>query len=204
MALGFQPYTSLSGAQFQPLARELGLARYNLLAVSDDSVNYEDLFGSREVDFVVHDGTLTLSAPTCVQNEDPMVCVVEGDLIVEGPLVIRDLDLYVPLWIKGSLIARDLLLSYDAQVFIEGDLRLTGNLVTYGTDATHLVVHGEAQVGAWLRPSHRGAIYLPASMPEPIEGDALAARLAPTLEPRENLAKALCERVLAGQPLLRD
>lgn len=156
-----------------------------------------------EVTFGVHEGTLTLSGPTYVANEDPMVCVIEGDLIVEGPLVIRD-DLYVPLWIKGSLIARDLLLSADAQVFIEGDLKLTGNLVTDGTDATHLVVHGEAQVGAWLRPSHRGAIYLPESVPAPIEGDALAARLAPTLVPRGNLRLALCEHVLAGQPLLRD
>ncbi|MCY1056185.1 hypothetical protein [Nannocystis sp. SCPEA4] len=204
MAFEPRPYTTLPSARFQPLARELGLARYNLLEVSDDSVNYEDLFGSREVDFVVHDGALTLSGPTYVRNEDPMVCVIEGDLIVDGPLVIRDLDLYVPLWIKGSLIARDLVLSLDAQVFIEGDLKLTGNLVTYGTDATHLVVHGEAQVGAWLRPSHRGAIYLPASMPDPLEGDALAARLAPTLDPRGNLPLTLCEHVLAGQPLLRD
>ena len=199
-----QPFTSLPAARFQPLARELGLARYDLLAVSDDSVNYEDLFGGNEVGFVVHDGTLALSGPTYVCNQEPMVCVIEGDLIVDGPLVIRDLDLYVPLWIKGSLRARELVLSHDAQVFIEGDLKLTGNLVTYGTDATHLVVHGEAQVGAWLRPSHRGAIYLPASMPDPIEGEALAARLAPTLDPRGNLALSLCEHVLAGQPLLRD
>ncbi|MCY1023410.1 hypothetical protein [Pyxidicoccus sp. MSG2] len=204
MALTPQPYPSLPGARFQPLARELGFARYNLLDVSYDSVNYEDLFGGRDVDFVVHEGTLTLSGPIYVQNEDPMVCVVEGDLIVDGPLVIRDLDLYVPLWIKGSLLARDLLLSLDAQVFIEGDLKLTGNLVTYGTDATHLVVHGEAQVGAWLRPGHRGALYLPASIPDPIEGEALAVRLAPTLDPRGNLPLTLCEHILAGQPLLRD
>ncbi|MFP2928261.1 hypothetical protein ACLESO_24295 [Pyxidicoccus sp. 3LG] len=204
MSLQAQPYTTLSGARFQPLATELGLERYNLLEVSDDSVDYEDLFGGNELAFVVHDGTLTLSGPTYVHNDDPMVCVVEGDLVVEGPLVIRDLDLYVPLWIKGSLIAHDLLLSADAQVFIEGDLKLTGNLVTDGTDATHLVVRGEAQVGAWLRPSHRGAIYLPASIPDPIEGDALAARLASTLDPRGNLSLTLCEHVLAGQPLLRD
>ncbi|MCP3141873.1 hypothetical protein [Pyxidicoccus xibeiensis] len=179
------------------------MERYNLLEVSDDSVDYEDLFGGLEVDFVVHEGTLTLSGPAYVRNEDPLVCVIEGDLIVDGPLVIRD-DVYVPLWIKGSLSARDLVLSNDAQVFIEGDLKLTGNLVTYGTDAAHLVVHGEAQVGAWLRPGQRGAIYLPESVPDPLEGDALLARLAPTLDPRKNLPLALCEHVLAGQPLLRD
>ncbi|QSQ18823.1 hypothetical protein JY651_26050 [Pyxidicoccus parkwayensis] len=204
MVLEPQPYTSLPGARFQPLSRELGFERYNLLEVSDDSVNYEDLFGGLEVDFMVHDGTLKLSGPAYVSNEAPMVCVVEGDLIVDGPLVIRDLDIYVPLWIKGSLRARDLVLSYDAQVFIEGDLELTGNLVTSGTDATHLVVHGETRIGAWLRPSHRGAIYLPASTPDPIEGDALTARLAPTLDPRRNFPLSLCEHVLAGQPLLRD
>ncbi|MCY0994736.1 hypothetical protein OV203_46855 [Nannocystis sp. ILAH1] len=69
MALEPQPYTALPGARFQPLARELGLARYNLLAVSDDSVNYEDLFGSREVDFRVHQGTLTLSGPTTCKTK---------------------------------------------------------------------------------------------------------------------------------------
>ncbi|WNG18550.1 hypothetical protein [Cystobacter fuscus] len=199
-----QPYTHLPGARFQPLATALGLERYNLLEVSDDSVNYEDLFGGNEVAFVVHEGTLKLSGPTYVGNVDPMVCVIEGDLIVDGPLVIRDLDLYVPLWIKGSLSARDLLLSADAQVFIEGDLELTGNLITDGTDATHLVVHGEARVGAWLRPGHRGAIYLPASVPDPIEGDTLAARLATTLVSHANRSLTLCEHVLAGQPLLRD
>lgn len=199
-----QPYTTLSGARFQPLERELGFERYDLLEVSDDSVNYEDLFGGQEVDFVVHDGPLTLTGPTFVRNESPGVCVIEGDLVVDGPLVISDLDVYVPLWIKGSLIARDLVLSDDAQVFIEGDLKLTGNLVTHGTDATHLVVHGEAQLGAWLRTSPRGAIYLPESTPEPIEGDALAARLAPTLNPQSGFRQALCEHVLAGRPLLRD
>ncbi|RKH47776.1 hypothetical protein [Corallococcus sicarius] len=204
MSLKPQPYITLPGTRFQPLATELGLERYNLLEVSDDSVNYEDLFGGNEVAFVVHEGKLTLSGPTYVRNEEPMVCVIEGDLIVDGPLVIRDLDLYVPLWVKGSLIARDLLLSADAQVFIEGDLKLTGNLVTDGTDATHLVVHGEAQVGAWLRPGHRGAIYLPASVPDPLEGEALAARLAPTLVQPRNRSLTLCEHVLAGQPLLRD
>jgi hypothetical protein len=199
-----QPYTTLPGARFHPLETELGLERYNLLEVSDDSVDYEDLFGGNEVAFVVHEGTLTPGGPTYVGNEEPMVCVIEGDLIVDGPLVIRDLGLYVPLWIKGSLIARDLLLSDEAQVFIEGDLKLTGNLVTNCTDAAHLVVHGEAEVGAWLRPSHRGAIYLPESVPEPIEGEDLAARLAPTLASPPNRSDALCEHVLAGQPLLRD
>lgn len=199
-----QPYTTLAGARFQPLERELGFERYDLLEVSDDSVNYEDLFGGQEVDFVVHDGTLTLSGPTFVRNESPVVCVIEGDLVVDGPLVISDLGLYVPLWIKGSLIARDLVLTDEAQVFIEGDLKLTGNLVTHGTDATHLVVHGEAQMGAWLRTSLRGAIYLPESTPEPIEGEALAARLAPTLDPDKNFKQTLCEHVLAGRPLLRN
>ncbi|NTX62883.1 hypothetical protein HUA74_19735 [Myxococcus sp. CA051A] len=195
-----QPYTTLTGARFEPLATEVGLERYSLIEVSDDSVNYEDLFGGRDVTFVVHEGTLSLSGPTYVGNEDPMVCVVEGDVIVDGPLVIRDVGVYVPLWIKGSLIASDLLLVHEAQVFIEGDLKLTGNLVTNGTDATHLVVHGEAQVGAWLRPSQRGAIYLPASIPDPIEGDALAARLSPTL----SSSQSWVEHVLAGQRLLRD
>lgn len=204
MHLEPQPYTALAGARFQPLERELGFERYDLLEVSDDSVDYEDLFGGHEVDFVVHDGSLTVSGPTHVRNESPMVCVIEGDLIVDGPLVISDMDLYVPLWIKGSLIARDLVLIADAQVFIEGDLRLTSNLVTHGTDATHLVVHGEAQIGAWLRTSLRGAIYLPASTPEPVEGEALAARLAPTLDPHSDLRQSLCEHVLSGRPLLRD
>ncbi|MBZ4399245.1 hypothetical protein [Myxococcus sp. AS-1-15] len=116
-----QPYTTLPGARFESLAADEGLARYDLLGVSDDSVNYEDLFGGGDVNFVVHEGTLSLRGPTYVGNEDPLVCVVEGDVIVDGPLVIRDVGVYVPLWIKGSLIARDLLLSDESQVFIEGD-----------------------------------------------------------------------------------
>ncbi|MFP2907001.1 hypothetical protein ACLESD_18540 [Pyxidicoccus sp. 3LFB2] len=199
-----QPYITLAGARFQPLERELGFEHYNLLEVSDGSVDYEDLFGGQEVDFLVHDGTLTLSGPAYVRNESPAVCVIEGDLRIDGPLVISDLGLYVPLWVKGSLYARELLLSDEAQVFIEGDLELTGNLVTLCTDAAHLVVHGEARMGAWLRPSQRGAIYLPASTPEPLEGDALAARLAPTVDARGGLRQTLCEHVLAGRPLLRE
>jgi uncharacterized protein (DUF736 family) len=199
-----EPYTSLAAARFTPLANELGLERYDLLAVSDDSVNYEDLFGGDEVAFFVHQGPLTLDGPTYIRNKDPMVCIVEGDVIVDGPLAIRDFDLYVPLWIKGSLIARDLAVGADAQVFIEGDLKLTGNLVTYGNDATHLVVHGEAQVGAWLRPSQRGAIYLPESIAAPLEGEALDARLVPTLAAPTTSPQTWCEHVVNGQPLLRD
>ncbi|WP_426748596.1 hypothetical protein VZQ01_19185 [Myxococcus faecalis] len=200
MATKPQPYTTLPGARFEPLATEEGLERYDLLEVSDDSVNYEDLFGGGDVNFVVHEGTLSLRGPTYVGNEYPLVCVVEGDLIVDGPLVIRDVGVYVPLWIKGSLIARDLLMSDESQVFIEGDLKLTGNLVTNVTDAAHLVVHGEVQVGAWLRPSQRGAVYLPESMPDPIEGDALKEKRVPTL----SSSQSWVEHVLSGQRLLRD
>ncbi|MCP3063326.1 hypothetical protein LXT21_31560 [Myxococcus sp. K38C18041901] len=200
MSLKPQPYTTLPGARFQPLDTEEGLERYDLLEVSDDSVDYADLFGGGDVNFVVHEGSLSLSGPTSVQNEEQRVCVIEGDLIVDGPLVIHDVDVYVPLWIKGSLIARDLLLVDDAQVFIEGDLKLSGNLVTEVTDAAHLVVHGEAKIGAWLRPSERGAIYLPESVPDPIEGDALKARLVPTL----NSSQSWSEHVLEGKRLLRD
>lgn len=198
-----QPYLSLPGAKFHSLPTEEGLERYDLLEVSDDSVNYEDLFGGDDVSFFVHDGALTLRGPLQVTNEEPAVCVIEGDLVVEGSLVICDWDRYVPLWIKGSLTAKDLLLSADAQVFVEGDLKLSGTLVTDTSDAAHLVVHGETEIGTWLRPSQRGAIYLPESTPDPLQGDDLEARLVPELT-TGNRSRTWCERVLAGQPLLRD
>lgn len=196
-----RPFVEL--ATFRPLSAEAGTAQYALLDVSDDSVAYEDLFGGGDFTFAIHDGPLSLPGPLLVRNEEPHVIVIEGDLVVDGPLVLADNGIYVPLWITGSLIASDLAVFSDAQLFIQGDLRLSGTLVTQTSDAAHLVVHGAATAQTWIRATSRGAVYLPATVPDPIESDALTSRWLPGLGgPRNADRDALIERILAREPLL--
>ena len=199
-----KPFVEFAEAAFRTLSADEGRARYSLREISDDSVDYDDLFGGADFEFAIHDGDLALAQPLHVRHSDPQVIIVDGDLVVDGALVLSDNGVYVPLWVTGALVARDLGVFCDAHLFVREDLRLEGQLVTMTYDAAHLVVHGEVRASAWLRMSSRGAVYLPASTPDPLEGDALAARWQPGLGgPTLGDRNALIERILTGAPLLR-
>lgn len=198
-------YDQMPGARWQPLASEVARERYSLLEVSDDSIDYDELTGGDPIAFHVHPAGLAVAGPLWIRNEEAgHVFIIEGDLAVEGPLVIGDHGRYVPLWIKGNLTAASLAVLHDAHVFIEGDLRLAGELVTYLGDAGHLVVHGELTAAAWARMSTRGAVYLPESTPEPLQDEPLEARLAPAITAIPNRHLAISDHVLDGLPVIRS
>lgn len=195
-----EPYDCWPEAQWRSVSQQDGCSRYNLIDVSQDSVDYEELFGGDDFEFAVHDGALVVSGPIFAVNKygTRNVFVVDGDLVVDGTLALFARELYVPLWVRGTLSAHHLCVHGDAQLFVEGDLRLGGCLVTDLSDAGHLVVHGSTSASAWLKQSTVGALYVDTEM-NPIEGDALRTSLVPNLSTED-----LFQQALAGGPLLRS
>jgi hypothetical protein len=201
----------LGGAIWKKVPTAEATEKYDILEVTDDSVDLDDLFGDEPDHFFVHDGSLRCRGPLAISHlpeaRNRTVFVVEGDLVVDGALSFENSDIYTPLWVRGSLEATNLAALLDACIFVEGDLRVGGVLATYLTDAGHLVVHGAARFGTHLALSHRGAIAMKSGeaaravgqgKPVPLE-KALRKEL---LDAEGDVYAAVRDAMLAGRPIL--
>ena len=170
--------------------------------MTDGSIDFMDLTGGDPLRFAVHDGDLHVKGPIYVRNPEPgTVYVIEGNLTVDGPLVIADSARYVPLWVRGNLVVSQLAVLLDAHLFVEGNLRVEGELAMYLKDAAHVIALGTASVGSWVRFSRSGAVYLEEL--EPTMVDETDARLAPEVAAIPNKPLAIGEQVFAGRSVLR-
>lgn len=195
-------FDALPGASWRDVAFADGQARYDIDEMTDGSIAYDDLTGGDPLRFAVHDGDLRVPGPIYIRNAEPgMVYVIEGSLVVDGPLVLADSGRYVPLWIRGDLEVSQLAVLLDAHLFIEGNLRVAGELVTYLKDAAHAIVLGTASAASWVQFYDRGAIELPGL--EPIEVEETDERLAREVAEIPNKPLAIGEQVFARRSVLQ-
>jgi hypothetical protein len=195
-------YSALPGATWRDVPFDEGAARYDIDAMTDGGIDFMDLTGGDPLRFAVHDGDLHIRGPLYVRNAEPnTVYIVEGTLTIDGPLVLADAGRYVPLWIRGDLVVPRLAVLLDTHLFVEGNLRVAGELVTYLKDAAHVIALESAAVGSWLRFYSRGAIFLESV--EAVTLDESDERLAPEVAAIPNKPLAIGEQVFADRSVLR-
>ncbi len=140
-------------------------ARYDLLEATNDSVDYEDLFGDVPEHVMVHEGSVSADGLVSLRGWDARegsqqtLYVIEGDLTINGTLVFAQSDICTTLWVKGTLRAQRVALASSA-VLIVGALIVDDVLLTNLEDAGHLIVHGPCEARVWLDLWFRGSIEL--------------------------------------------
>lgn len=204
-------YHELAGAKWTRVPTEAATETYDIMAASNGSVGLEELFGEEPEFFQVHHGDLKLSGPQNFElrpdPENRTVFVIDGDLTIDGPLSLVTMDIYTPLWIRGSLTVTDLVLVMDCCLFVEKSLQVKGALVSDLTDAGHLIVHGATSAKAWVQLGNQGCIEF-AKEPETrrIGGDAeaLTDALAPEVFAfKGSRYQVVRDMLLAGKPILK-
>lgn len=195
-------YSALPGARWTDVAFEEGTQRYDIDAMTEGSIDFEDLTGGDPLRFAVHAGDLHVTGPSYISNDKPgTVYVIEGDLTVDGSLALADSGCYVPLWVRGNLVVPRLATLRDAHLFVEGDLRVEGELAMYLDDAAHVIALGAATLGSWVCFSKRGEVYL--GELEPMLVTENDERLAAEVAEIPNKPLAIGETVFAGRSVLR-
>jgi hypothetical protein len=136
--------------------------RYNLLQISDYSVNLADLFGEEPEYFPVHHGDVTVDGALLLEDDfspaASTLYIIEGDLRIRGPLSLQNGDSNTSLYVAGSVFVKDLVCLWHSQLFVERSLAVEEVLVTNLNDAGHLVVHGPVSAGTWIEAGGRGEI----------------------------------------------
>lgn len=196
--------------------------RYDIGAASNGS--WDDLdarFAEEPECFFVHQGDVTAEGPLVMGNGPDesvdTVYVIDGDLTVNGPMRFMSMDVYTPLYVTGSITARDLLCLWDCNLIIGGSLTVGGLLMTELTDWGTLVVRGATSARAWLEWSDRGEVTLAHDLKarrlrasdgyynEQAETEDAADVLLPGfLDGDEDVSDQLWKAALEGQPLLRS
>ncbi|MFE2954954.1 hypothetical protein [Nocardia tengchongensis] len=150
-----------TGWESVPLAEAAD--RYDIGEAIDTRVeDLEELFGDEPECFFVHEGDLTIDGPLVIGNDPGLapdtVYVIDGDLTVNGPMRFVNADVYTPLYVTGSVTAQHVMCLMDSNLFIGGSLTVEGLLMTELSDMGMLVVHGAASATAWLETWDRGEV----------------------------------------------
>jgi hypothetical protein len=136
--------------------------RYNLLEISNYSVNLADLFGEEPEYFQVHHGDVTVDGALLLGDDfspaASTLYIIEGDLRIRGPLSLQNGDSNTSLYVTGSVFVKDLVCLRHSQLFVGRSLAVEELLVTNLNHAGHLVVHGPVSAGTWIEAGGRGEI----------------------------------------------
>ena len=147
-------YNEFPGIEWEKLDFESGK---NLFDITDSlELDYEYLFGSFVPGYSLSRKSALIEGSAYFshlpENENKAIFVIDGDLTVTGSLILRNLDIYTPLWVRGSLTVDDLVLDNDVVLVVDGNLTVRNVLVTDLTDAGCLTVLGNCSIndGAML------------------------------------------------------
>lgn len=199
-----QTAAELPSARWHRLTEEEGRARYDLLSITDDSVDYDDIFGGDPISFFVHRGDLAVPGPLVIGNDESRaVFVIEGSLEVAGALVVKHSGSPAPLWIRGNLVAGNLAVVMNAHLLVERNVTVAGELAVMLRDSGHFVVGGSLSTGTSIAASFDGVILLPDDSVEPLSGDELEARFSAEVLEIPNRPLAIALVASRGESLLR-
>ncbi|MEU4507614.1 hypothetical protein [Streptomyces sp. NPDC024089] len=193
--------------------------RYDIGEASNGLLDdLDDFFGEEPECFFVHRGDVTVEGPLVMGNGPDeavdTVYVIDGDLTVNGPMRFLNMDVYTPLYVTGSVTARDLFLE-DCNLIIGGSLTVGGLLMTELTDGGMFVVRGVTSAGAWLEWSDSGEVTFAHDLKtrrlrasdgfyhEQAEAEDAAEVLLPRFFDGDvDISDQLWEAALEGQPIL--
>ncbi|MEE1766807.1 hypothetical protein PUR34_00840 [Streptomyces sp. JV185] len=194
---------------------------YNIGEASNGLLDdLDDIFAENPECFFVHKGDVTVEGPLMMGNGPDeavdTVYVIDGGLTVNGPMRFINIDVYTPLYVTGSVTARDLFCLMDCYLIIGGSLTV-GELLMTELDAGMLFVRGATSAGAWLEWSDRGEVTFAHDLKarrlrasdgyydEQAEAEDAAEFLLPRfLDGDEDVSDQLWEAALEGQPILTD
>jgi hypothetical protein len=118
--------------------------RYKLARFTGDMA-FEDMYGEVPSSVFVVKGTVRLDTLRLDTAQYAGVYVVDGDLVVDGPIGFAHSDGAAVLCVTGSVRAASLELAGEAHLWIAKDLALTGPLVNKLSDAGGLRVLGKTR-----------------------------------------------------------
>ena len=134
--------------------------QYSLDGISLDELG--DLFPEDPEHYLVHKGNVTVDGPMLVEyrhgKDDLTIYVIDGDLTIHGPLLMKNSDAYAALYVTGNVTCDNAYIAWDAQLFVAGSMTVKGLLATYLTDAGHFSIKGSLGAGSWLECGDRGCL----------------------------------------------
>jgi hypothetical protein len=144
-------------AAFTAMPYEKAEERYKLSEVDETppdgfDIGIEDIFGEEPETVFVHkgpvhhDGDVTIGAV----GEYAGIYIIDGDLEVGGLLSFTQVDGGSVLYVKGDLRARDLAMAQEAQLWVSGNLKITGHVLTALSQAGGLAVKKRATAKAFV------------------------------------------------------
>lgn len=153
---------------------------FDLLEATNDSVDFEDLFGEQPEHAMVCGESVSIAGPLRLngwkakKGHQQTLYVIDGDLSIDGPLVFSQSDICTTLWVKGRVKASHVAL-FGSAVLICDDVDVRDAIVTHLDDAGHFIVHGSCAARVWIGLSHRGCIELDRAPQARLLSDAYAA-----------------------------
>ena len=129
-------------ATFVAVPLEDAVERYDLDRFTEDT-DFEDMFGDAPETVFVARGTVKLDELKLDTVQYAGVYIIDGDLIVDGPFEFTHADGAAVLCVIGSVTAKSLSISEEAQLWITEDLTVEGEVTEDLSDAGALQVLGD-------------------------------------------------------------
>jgi hypothetical protein len=110
----------------------------------------------------VHEGDVRVEGAleiTGTLDGDDVACfIIDGNLVVDGPLLFSQDDFHSALYVTGNLECKNAALEHECELIVGKKLVVEQLLYTFLSDAGHLIAGG-LQAKYWLNEWFRGAIY---------------------------------------------
>ena len=123
----------------------------------------EESFPDDAPAFMVYKGDVTVDGPASFGAEDDDDCtlfVIDGNLVVRGPLSVAQGDFEGFLYVTGDVVCDTCLCLEDAHFSVGGSLKVKDLLVTVLSDMGSMFVRKSLIAGAWLEGCPRSDIRL--------------------------------------------
>lgn len=150
-------FTRIKSIKWKKVPFEDASEKYSIEDISRDELS--DLLPEEPEHFLVHKGDVTIDGPAGFggsREEDLTVHVIDGNLIVNGPFIFNQADVYAVLYVTGSVTCDNAFVAWDAQLFVKKAFTVKGLLATYITDAGHFSIKGALSATYWLAGNDSG------------------------------------------------
>jgi len=186
--------------------------KFDIEKLTDNDVSLDDLFPDAPEEFFVHRGNLVVKGELELQADpsspDRTVYVIDGDLVVDGPLLVQNHDVYTSLFVTGSVRAKSIAVTWDAALFVEGSVEAHDLVFTYLTDAGHFVAKKGVKSKVWLEAGGRGVILADkvgdTTKLEKLGHDAIVRTLLPSFNDGGRVdSEKIVDAMMKGRSVLR-
>jgi hypothetical protein len=131
-------------ATFAALPLAEASKKYRLARFTED-IDVDDMFGEAAELVFVAKGTVKLDRIELATDQYAGIYIVDGDLVVDGPIDFAHADGAAVLCVTGSVKAASLAISDEAHLWVAKDLVLSGPLVNKLSDAGGIQVLGKTK-----------------------------------------------------------